>query len=150
MSTTENGMGNDHGGGADVLFRLLHAHGFEKRSAWIQLNHGASGKMPPGDGANGGAPPDDRPKSRQAKAKAKQRHEDRKNGWAECYAKAPDDDDARRLIAEIGKAIKDPRTRKAIRIALNDPRTALLGKKALAKRGFRWRIAHAVLGSWRR
>ena len=126
---------NGHDADEHDLFRILQEHGFAERSAWIRL----------GENGHGGTRNGKKPKSKQAAAKAKQRHEDRKNGWAECYAKAPDDDDARRLIADVGKAIKDPRTRRAIRIVLRSPCAALLGDKVQRRNGIRWRIVRVVL-----
>jgi hypothetical protein len=120
-----------------LLFSLLRDHHFEERPAWVRLT-----------GAQDGSAPADRakPKSKQAEAKVKQRTRDRENGWAECYAKAPDDDEARRLIAEVGKALKDPCTRRGLRILLRNPRTALVGERVFRRRGLRWFIARLVLG----
>jgi hypothetical protein len=126
---------NGHDADEHVLFSLLQDHGFAERSAWIRLGEGGHGERRLGE----------KPKSKQAGAKAKQRREDRKNGWAECYAKAPDDDDARRLIADVGKAIKDPRTRRAIRIALRNPCAVLLCERVLHTKGIKSRIARVVL-----
>ncbi|MCW5688734.1 MAG: hypothetical protein KIT76_09340 [Pseudolabrys sp.] len=123
------------------LFSLLRDHHFEERPAWVRL----AGVETGGKGAGGA-----KPKSKQAEAKAKQRVHDRENGWAECYAKAPDDDEARRLIAEVGKALKDPRTRRGLRILLRNPRAALLGERVFRRRGIRWFIARLVLGGSRR
>ena len=130
----------DPDAGERLLFKLLEDHGFEKRSAWLRLGNDVDSHR------DAATETREKPKSKQAEAKVKQRREDRKNGWAECYAKAPDHDDARRLIAEIGKAIRAPRMRKAIRIVLRNPRTALVGEKVLRRQGLRWRIAHLVLG----
>ena len=120
------------------LRRLLQEAGYTHHPAWVRLGTGPTS-----------AADEAIPRGKNATAKAKQRARDRTNGWAECSAKAPDDEDARRLIAEIGRAIKDPRMRRAIRLTLGDPRAALIGSRMLARRGPRWWLAAKILIGWR-
>ena len=82
----------------EQLIDLLQQRGFEQHPAWIKL---------------GGQTDHEKPKSAAASAKSKQRRADKMSGWAECHAKALDDDEARQLVASVAKALNDPQYRRA-------------------------------------
>lgn len=57
-------------------------------------------------------------------------------GWARCYAKAPDDPDAREIVAMVAKAIISPPIRKAVRVAVAHPEYVFMGEKVAGLSGF--------------
>lgn len=122
MSKNNGKGGNGDGASrrADVI-KLLRDHGFQQRTAWIE---GEADSEQDGIQAGGA-------KSAAAKKKTEQRVKDRKNGWAECHAKAPDDCDARALVSLVAKSIKDENVRAMIWLAIRNANTIFLGEQLI-------------------
>jgi hypothetical protein len=115
------------------------AEGFEKAVVWLQADTCASDD-PPTEGA----------KKTKTKTAAERQTEqairDEESGWKRCYAKAPDDDDARALISLVAKAIISPVVRRAIKLAIAHPGSVFLGEKVRALRGPRGYVVRTLTG----
>ncbi|MDP1602017.1 MAG: hypothetical protein Q8M03_02005 [Legionella sp.] len=138
-----NGHGTNHGGDFAAFMR---ARGHEHVLAWILRRDGEGKGKAHAEGPPKEEPPAEEPKSAEANRKTKQRKNDDVNGWRQCNVKAPNDDDARALMAEIGIRIKNPEVRAAIRIATKNPELVVYGATASALQGFLGLIVRAILG----
>jgi hypothetical protein len=74
---------------------------------------------------------DERKRSMQRERQRSQAERDASK-WRRCYAKAPDDADARALVAKVARLIADPVVREAVRIAVESPKAALIGRRVLS------------------
>jgi hypothetical protein len=72
---------------------------------------------------------------------------DEGEGWARCYAKAPDDPDAREIVAMVAKAIKSLPIRRAVRLAVTHPQYVFIGAKAAGLGGIRGMVVRKLIGA---
>ena len=125
------------------LEELFRAHGYEKKSAWVEARTDDCETR--NDDSDDKTTNAKKPRTAAAERKAAQRDRDRERGWAECHAKAPDDEDARKLISLIASAIGDPEIRAAFWITVENHRTAMIGAKVIGLSGLRKLIINALL-----
>lgn len=106
------------------LAQQMRSQGLRPRLAWVH---------------EPGRTEEDAKERKRRKARERQRRQTERDTtkWARCYAKAPDDDDARALVNKIARAIADPEIRRAVRLALENPPVVFLGFKVFQAEGFR-------------
>jgi hypothetical protein len=76
-----------------------------------------------------------------------QTHRDEGKGWARCYAKAPDDPDAREIVAVVAKAIESLSIRRAVRLAVVHPQYVFVGAKIAGMGGIRGIVVRRLIGA---
>jgi hypothetical protein len=121
------------------------SQGYEQELAWVLRR---PGKSEDNSAAAAGASTEEQtngPESAAAR-KTKQRAKDDARGWRQCNVKAPDDDDARTLMADIGRRLIDREFRAAIRLAATRPELVGYGAKAASLGGIRGAVLRAMLG----
>jgi hypothetical protein len=102
----------------DDLKRKLAESGWHRGEAWF----GPELNVQPADKAKNNRISD-------AERKRAQRERDKADGWLQCTVKAPDDEEARALIALVATAIRKPSKRRAIRAVIDDPSLITLGRR---------------------
>jgi hypothetical protein len=127
------------------LLALMVAEGFGEAFVWQQKAGGTSGEPP-------GEPPDDE-KTNEAKRQAEQKIRDKEAGLARCYAKTPDDDDARSIVSLVGNTIRPLHDktalhiRTALRLTIEHPQSVFIGEKVRALRGVRSVVVRRLIGA---
>jgi hypothetical protein len=121
------------------LLHLMELEGFEKTLVWRQ-----SGPCDSGEGFKEG---NEKKAKTAAERQAEQTIRDEDVGWKRCYAKAPDDADARDLVAIVAKAIASPIVRRAVRIAVTRPQTVFVGERVHRLLGIRRWIVRWLMGT---
>ena len=117
----------------------MELEGFEETLVWLQSGPCGSDETPE-EG-------DESKAKTAAERQAEQKIRDESVGWKRCYAKAPDDPDAREIVAMVAKAIASPIVRKAVRIAVMRPQTVFVGERVCALPRIRHWIAHRLIGA---
>ena len=109
------------------LAKRLRTEGFALALAYVR--QAARSDAATAEGTSGDT--DERKRHMQRERQRKKTDRDAPN-WRRCYARAPNDPDARDLVAEVARVIADPRAREAVRIAVENPQAAFLGRRILA------------------
>ncbi len=122
------------------LLKLIVAEGFWEAVVWLQTD------LPPSNEPSVGETKETKAKTA-TERQADQTVRDEDNHWKRCYAKAPDDPDARALVAMVAKAIVSTDVRKAIRLVIENPELALIGEKVRGLRGVRSWIVRWLIGA---
>jgi hypothetical protein len=123
----------------------MRKEGFNEAFVWQQRAEGTSGESP-------GESPNEE-KTNEAKRQAEQKIRDKEAGLARCYAKAPDDDDARSIVSLVGNTIKPLHDktalhiRTALRLTIEHPRSVFIGEKVLRLGGIRGIIVRWLIGA---
>jgi hypothetical protein len=89
---------------------------------------------------------EEKKKSDAAKRQREQTLRDEQKGWARCYAKAPDDPDAREVVAMVATAIKSLPIRRAVRLAVTHPQYVFIGEKVAGLGGIRGMLVRKLIG----
>jgi hypothetical protein len=71
---------------------------------------------------------------------------DAAEGWARYYAKAPDEPDAREVVALVAKAIKSLPIRRAVRVTVAHPQYVFIGEKVAGLGGVRGMVVRRLIG----
>jgi hypothetical protein len=121
------------------LRHLMELEGFEEALVWRQSGPCSSDEAA-GEGKEKNA-------KTAAERQAEQKKRDEDDGWKRCYAKAPDDPDAREIVAMVAKAIASPVVRKAIRLAVTRPQTVFVGERVHGLLGIRRWIVRWLIGA---
>ncbi|MGA7973197.1 MAG: hypothetical protein WCA36_10350 [Pseudolabrys sp.] len=123
---------------SEQLRRLLIDEGFKETLVWQQAEPAESGPTAAEQDSTG-------PKSA-AERQAEQTVRDKENSWARCYAKAPNDPDAKELVSQVAKAIDSPLMRQAIKVTLARPHSVFRGEKVRGLRGIRRVVVCRLIG----
>lgn len=134
---SENSNGRSQSSPSERLRRLLIGEGFKQALVW--LHDEATDATTDGQDSTG-------PKSA-AERQSAQTKRDKENGWARCYAKAPNDPDARALVSLVAGAIESPLMRRAIRATLAHPSSVFVGEKVRGLRGIRRVVVRRLIGN---
>ena len=134
----------ESGAPSPELARRMRSEGMRAKTGWFY-----EGTQHPGthaEAASAGEEAGEQTHREQRERQQQQTKRDSENNWRRCYAKAPDDDDARALVSRVARAIADPTTRRAVNIAVEHPQAAILGDKLRKTRNPIARILLAVNG----
>ncbi len=117
----------------------MELEGFEETLVWLQSGPCSSDEIT-GDGKETKA-------KTAAERQAEQTIRDEDDGWKRCYAKAPDDPDARDLVAMVAKAIASPIVRRAVRMTVTRPQSVFVGERLRGLSRIRRWIVQRLIGT---
>ena len=132
--------GNGRSSPSEQLRRLLIGEGFKETLVWQQAEPAESGPAAAAKEQEAAGP------KSAAERQAEQTVRDKENGWARCYAKAPNDPDAKELVSQVAKAIESPLMRRAIKVTLARPNSVFMGERVRGLRGIRRVVVCRLIG----
>ena len=131
---------------SEQLRRLLIDEGFKETLGWLKVEATDSAPAAEGDSDPAAEGQDSAGPKSAAERQAEQTVRDKENGWARCYAKAPNDPDAKELVSQVAKAIESPLMRQAIKVTLDRPNSVFRGEKVRGLRGIRRVVVCRLIG----